>query len=146
MGIWHAPPPLFLLVITRHIIPRTPPHIFDQQSDVEALSPDFGAMEANVLATAIAAGGVEGTDDFVSRFFGPCIGIPEDPVTGSAHCTLAPFWHQRLGGRQTMRARQLSSRGGELLLEMKGDRVLISGACAFFMEGTYSLPEEVNQD
>lgn len=113
--------------------------LFNGQEEVAALSPDFSAMEANVLTTSTAADSTGG-EDFVSRFFGPCIGIPEDPVTGSAHCTLAHFWNKRLGGQRKMRARQISERGGELALEVEGERVLISGACTFFMEGSMSLP------
>ena len=96
-------------------------------------------MEANVLATAKGPGGAAGYD-FVSRFFGPLIGIPEDPVTGSAHTTLAPFWAERLG-KNAMEAMQLSPRGGELHVELSGsDRVLISGHTAFYLEGKVRVP------
>lgn len=77
-----------------------------------------------------------GRIDFVSRFFGPRAGIDEDPVTGLAHCTLAPFWSARLGGRRVMRAQQLSARGGELEMELTaGGRVLIRGHAGTTMEG-----------
>lgn len=72
--------------------------------------------------------------DFVSRYFAPHAGIPEDPVTGSAHCVLTPFWAQRLG-KTTLSARQISARGGELTVEDKGARVLISGKVAPYLEG-----------
>eukprot|EP00928_Gymnodinium_smaydae_P057240 TRINITY_DN40508_c0_g1_i1.p1 TRINITY_DN40508_c0_g1~~TRINITY_DN40508_c0_g1_i1.p1 ORF type:complete len:312 (+),score=39.72 TRINITY_DN40508_c0_g1_i1:55-990(+) len=112
--------------------------VYENASDVASLAPSFDAMEANVLATA-PAGEEASRVDFVSRFFGPLSGIPEDPVTGSAHTTLAPFWASRLG-KSAMNARQLSSRGGELHVELNGDRVLISGATAFYMEGHVKVP------
>jgi predicted PhzF superfamily epimerase YddE/YHI9 len=72
--------------------------------------------------------------DFVSRFFAPKMGINEDPVTGSAHCTLIPFWSARLG-KKKMRAKQISPRGGELFCEDRGQRVLIKGEAVEFMRG-----------
>lgn len=72
--------------------------------------------------------------DFVSRFFAPDKGVPEDPVTGSAHCALAPFWAERLG-KTTMRARQVSPRGGDLTCTVDGDRTVLSGPCALYMTG-----------
>ena len=72
--------------------------------------------------------------DFVSRYFAPHAGIPEDPVTGSAHCTLTPYWCERLG-KARLTARQISARGGELTVELAGDRVLISGQAAPYLEG-----------
>jgi len=71
--------------------------------------------------------------DFVSRFFAPNAGIPEDPVTGSAHCTLVPFWADKLN-KQVLNAKQLSKRGGELFCENKGDRVAMSGYASLFMK------------
>ena len=73
--------------------------------------------------------------DFVSRFFAPRQGVPEDPVTGSAHCTLVPFWAGRLG-RTRLVARQLSARGGEIACELAGDRVRLAGHAVTFMEGS----------
>jgi predicted PhzF superfamily epimerase YddE/YHI9 len=82
-----------------------------------------------VIATA------PGTDcDFVSRFFAPSKGIPEDPVTGSAHCTLIPYWANELG-RTALHARQISARGGELFCNLMGDRVEIAGHAALFLKG-----------
>ena len=78
--------------------------------------------------------------DFVSRFFAPKFGIPEDPVTGSAHCTLAPYWSDRLG-KDTLAARQVSRRGGDILCEVKGSRVLLSGSAVTIMVATITLPE-----
>ncbi len=77
--------------------------------------------------------------DFVSRFFAPAVGVPEDPVTGSAHCSLAPFWSERLG-KSRMHARQLSARGGELTCEVRGNRVLLTGHAVTVIEGTLELP------
>ena len=78
--------------------------------------------------------------DFVSRFFAPQIGIDEDPVTGSAHCTLVPYWSARLG-RTSLRARQVSARGGELLCEDRGDRVVLAGHAVLYLEGSMHLPD-----
>ena len=77
--------------------------------------------------------------DFVSRFFAPAAGINEDPVTGSAHCMLTPYWAQRLG-KKSMRAQQLSQRGGELWVKLKGDRVLIAGEVKPYLKGTITVP------
>jgi predicted PhzF superfamily epimerase YddE/YHI9 len=74
----------------------------------------------------------------VSRFFVPKAGIAEDPVTGSAHCTLVPFWAERLG-KSKLVAHQVSARGGELHCEHRGDRVIISGHCHLFLTGTIHL-------
>jgi predicted PhzF superfamily epimerase YddE/YHI9 len=76
--------------------------------------------------------------DFVSRYFAPAAGIPEDPVTGSTHCTLIPYWSQRLGKRELF-ARQISPRGGELFCEDRGDRVGIGGEALTYVEGTIHL-------
>ena len=74
-----------------------------------------------------------GTDvDFVSRFFAPKLGIPEDPVTGSAHCALAPYWAKRLG-KNVLSARQVSRRGGNICCELKTDRVILSGSAVTVM-------------
>ena len=73
--------------------------------------------------------------DFVSRFFAPDCGVPEDPVTGSAHCTLTPYWAEHLG-KSRLHARQISRRGGELWCELRGDRVEISGNAALYLSGS----------
>ncbi|XKH00354.1 PhzF family phenazine biosynthesis protein [Marinobacter nauticus] len=77
--------------------------------------------------------------DFVSRYFAPGAGIDEDPVTGSIHSVLTPYWAEKLG-KNTLYARQLSKRGGELRCELRGERVAIAGQAAFYMEGAVSLP------
>jgi predicted PhzF superfamily epimerase YddE/YHI9 len=76
--------------------------------------------------------------DFVSRFFAPGKGIDEDPVTGSAHCTLIPFWTER-SGKTLLHARQISKRGGELFCELRGDRVKISGRGVLYAKSTINL-------
>jgi PhzF family phenazine biosynthesis protein len=112
--------------------------VYENAADVAALRPDFGVLakldRALVIVTAPGNDGI----DFVSRCFAPAHGINEDPVTGSAHCTLIPYWAERLGKRR-LRARQISARVGDLSCEYRGDRVTIAGRCAFFMEGTIHL-------
>jgi PhzF family phenazine biosynthesis protein len=111
--------------------------VFDSAEAVRALKPDFAALKTldclGIIATA------QGDDcDFVSRFFAPRAGIDEDPVTGSAHCTLIPFWAQRLG-RTKMFACQISQRGGELFCELVGDRVRIGGKAVLYLRGEIVL-------
>ncbi|MCR4378897.1 MAG: PhzF family phenazine biosynthesis protein [Rhodospirillales bacterium] len=91
------------------------------------------------LIVTAPGGGDDGDVDFVSRFFAPRLGIPEDPVTGSAHTVLAPYWARRLG-KTAMRARQVSRRGGDLGCEIEGERVKISGRAVLFMKGEMVLP------
>jgi PhzF family phenazine biosynthesis protein len=108
--------------------------VYDREDDVRALDPDM-AMLASIGAAHAFICTAPGKDvDFVSRFFAPKQGIPEDPVTGSAHCTLTPYWSQRLN-RNPLRALQLSKRGGELFCEDRGDRVNIAGRAALYLEG-----------
>lgn len=76
--------------------------------------------------------------DFISRFFAPDKGVPEDPVTGSAHCSLTPYWSMRLG-KKTLKARQVSPRGGDLICTDAGERTILSGPCALYMSGEISL-------
>lgn len=99
----------------------------DEEEEVVRLQPDMSALSQisarGVIVTAPAAR--PGTD-FVSRFFGPAVGVPEDPVTGSAHCTLAPYWAQRLG-RTELTGYQASARGGYVRVRVAGDRVMLSG-------------------
>ena len=107
--------------------------VFETEAQVAALTPDMGKCAAfdsrGIIATA------PGRDcDFVSRFFAPAHDIPEDPVTGSAHCMLTPYWARRLG-KAAMTARQISRRGGELAVEDRGDRVRIAGRVAPYLEG-----------
>jgi PhzF family phenazine biosynthesis protein len=108
--------------------------IFDTEAEVRAIKPNMEKLAAiDRFATIITA---PGTDcDFVSRFFAPAKGVPEDPVTGSAHCTLIPYWATRLG-KTKLFARQVSPRGGELWCEHRGDRVTIAGRAVKYLEGT----------
>ncbi len=102
---------------------------------VRACSPDFAALgRLPYRGVCITAAAAESGLDFVSRFFGPGAGINEDPVTGSAHCGLAPFWGKRLG-KQVLQARQLSARGGRLECELNGDRVMIRGKTRMILKG-----------
>ncbi|GAA3157399.1 PhzF family phenazine biosynthesis protein [Planomonospora alba] len=107
----------------------------EDEEAVRAASPDFTALEAvdarGVMVTAEASG--EGAD-YVSRFFAPRVGVPEDPVTGSAHCALAPYWSARLG-RDALTGRQLSKRGGEIRTTVRGDRVELAGRAVTVLSG-----------
>jgi len=89
--------------------------------------------ELDLWGMIVTAPGDQGYD-FISRFFAPDKGVPEDPVTGSAHCTLTPFWAQRLG-KKTLKARQVSPRGGDLTCTDDGERTLIAGRSALYMKG-----------
>jgi PhzF family phenazine biosynthesis protein len=112
--------------------------LFDDADAVAALRPDFAALaELALPAVIVSARGYDGFD-FVSRFFAPANGVPEDAVSGVAHCCLAPYWAQRLGKARTV-GRQLSSRGGTVLCDYSGERVLLGGTAAIFLEGTISL-------
>jgi predicted PhzF superfamily epimerase YddE/YHI9 len=111
--------------------------IFPSEADVATLKPDFELIAGlDVFAVIVSAKGDR--VDFVSRFFAPRAGISEDPVTGSAHCTLVHYWAERLG-KAVLSARQLSPRGGELTCEMKGDRVLIAGYAVEYLRGKISV-------
>lgn len=111
--------------------------VLDDEEAVRTLAPDLDAVAGlDAFALIVTAPGKE--VDFVSRFFAPGAGIPEDPVTGSAHCTLIPYWAERLN-KKNLHALQLSKRGGELFCEDKGDRVLIGGHCAIYLSGTITL-------
>ena len=111
--------------------------VFDTEAEVRAIRPDFAAMAAlDAFAVIVSAPGDE--CDFVSRFFAPAAGIPEDPVTGSAHCTLIPYWAERLG-KTELAARQISARGGELACRLNGDRVLIAGRAVEYLRGEISV-------
>jgi PhzF family phenazine biosynthesis protein len=104
---------------------------------VKNCKPDFTLMKKHFDKIIITARG--DSADFVSRFFGPAFGVDEDPVTGSAHSQLIPFWSEKLG-KSSLKALQLSARGGELWCEqLNEERVLISGECVFYMEGVISV-------
>lgn len=117
--------------------------VFDSESEVRAVQPDFGLLKKlDCLGIIITAPG--SNCDFVSRFFAPAGGVDEDPVTGSAHCTLIPYWAQRLG-KQKLMARQVSARGGELACELMGDRVRIGGKAVLYLRGEIQL-EDARRD
>jgi PhzF family phenazine biosynthesis protein len=98
------------------------------------LAPDFALISRLDRKGLIVTAQADEDYDFVSRYFAPAQGIAEDPVTGSAHCALAPYWAQRLG-RDALRAFQASRRGGEILCRSVGSRVQLEGSCYFYMEG-----------
>ena len=109
--------------------------VFENAGAVRAIKGpgDIGRLiplDKGLIATAKG----DGPYDFISRYFAPHHGIPEDPVTGSAHCALTPFWSERLG-KTTLRARQESPRGGDLTCTDAGDRTILSGPCALYLRG-----------
>jgi len=112
--------------------------VYDSAAEIVALKPDLAAL-ANVdcWAAIVTAPGEDGVD-FVSRFFAPAQGVPEDPVTGSAHCTLVPYWAKRLG-KTAFEARQLSRRGGALRCALNGERVDIGGKAVVYLEGQIEM-------
>jgi PhzF family phenazine biosynthesis protein len=107
--------------------------VLESADAVRALRPDFAALaRVECRGTIVTAPG-DGCD-FVSRFFAPRVGIAEDPVTGSAHCVLTPYWAERLG-RAKLRARQVSARGGEIFCEDRGERVGLAGRAVLYLKG-----------
>lgn len=111
--------------------------IYESEDDVRSLKPKMECLaKLETFAVIVTAPGRR--VDFVSRFFAPRQGIPEDPVTGSAHCTLVPYWAERLK-KTELHALQVSSRGGELWCEYHGDRVVISGQAVLYLEGNICL-------
>ena len=115
--------------------------VFETEGAVKALEPDFRKVAAldcfGVIATAAGNGGI----DFVSRYFAPHAGIDEDPVTGSAHCTLVPYWSRRLG-KPKLEAHQISARGGRLSCEDRGERVSLAGRAVLYLEGRIFVPSK----
>jgi PhzF family phenazine biosynthesis protein len=111
--------------------------VYDREEDIRDLSPHMDLLKKidlrGVIVTAPGS-----SSDFVSRFFAPKLGIDEDPVTGSAHCALIPYWRGRLG-KKDLHALQLSVRGGELFCTHEGERVTISGHAVKYMEGTVHI-------
>jgi len=107
--------------------------VCETEDEVRGLTPDMAALaQVDMFAVIVTAPGRD--VDFVSRFFAPAAGVAEDPVTGSAHCTLAPYWAARLGKR-CLKARQLSRRGGELICELRDERVIMRGQAVRYLEG-----------
>lgn len=111
--------------------------VFGHEEIIRSISPNQTLLsQLDLRGVIITAPGIE--IDFVSRFFAPKYGIPEDPVTGSAHCILAPYWAKKLG-KNILTAKQLSKRGGNITCEVKADRVLLSGCAVTFMEAEISV-------
>jgi PhzF family phenazine biosynthesis protein len=107
--------------------------VYENEQEVLDISPDFTALlKIDAHGFIVTAKG--DSSDFVSRFFAPEVGVFEDPVTGSAHCNLIPFWAERLGKTELF-GRQISARGGELFCELKGDRVKIGGRAVLYLKG-----------
>jgi PhzF family phenazine biosynthesis protein len=111
--------------------------VYADEAKIANLSPDFAKVAEIEMGMVIVTAPGDRCD-FVSRFFAPGAGIPEDPVTGSAHCILAPYWAERLG-KTHMAALQISHRGGELAVELRGDRVLLTGRVAPYLQGRIRL-------
>lgn len=111
--------------------------VLPSEAQVKAIQPDMYRLTAlDGLGVIVSARG--DSSDFVSRFFAPKAGVAEDPVTGSAHCTLIPYWADRLG-KPCLHARQVSQRGGELFCELLGDQVKIAGKAVLYSEGFINL-------
>ena len=112
--------------------------VYANAAEVRAIRPDFPALnQIDVIGIIVTAPGESGAD-FVSRFFAPNCGVPEDPVTGSSHCTLVPYWAARLGKNQ-LRAKQVSPRGGDLWCELRGDRVTMAGHAVLYLRGEITV-------
>jgi predicted PhzF superfamily epimerase YddE/YHI9 len=113
--------------------------VYGSAAEVAALTPDLGALAKieDCWAAIVTAPGEDGAN-FVSRFFAPAKGVPEDPATGSSHCTLVPYWAARLRKRE-LKARQLSRRVGTLTCALKGDRVAIGGRAVLYLEGQITI-------
>ena len=105
----------------------------ESEEQLRSLNPDFGQL-AGIDARGVVVTSRSDKYDFVSRFFGPAVGVPEDPVTGSAHCALTPYWAQKLG-KNEMTAFQASARGGILKVSLRGDRVWIAGQAVTVLRG-----------
>ncbi|WP_276500566.1 PhzF family phenazine biosynthesis protein [Terrimonas pollutisoli] len=114
----------------------------NKEEDVQNANPDFTTLKKMGLKVIITAPGKK--VDFVSRFFAPVAGIDEDPVTGSAHSQLIPFWSEKTA-KKIMQARQLSQRGGDIYCEQHGDRVIMGGQCVFYMQGEIIIPAPKNK-
>jgi len=119
--------------------------VFDSAAEVAALTPDMRALGRHSAQTdlgfIVTAPAGDDAHQFVSRYFAPGHGVDEDPVTGSAHCTLAPYWADRLG-QSELAGRQISARGGTVVCRLEGERVHLGGTAVVFSHGTTYLPDE----
>ncbi len=134
-----GPRPLQSFLIERPPVPNYWMLVYETVGEVALLEPDFGRLGSNVIVTADGRE-LDPDFDFVSRYFAPASGIHEDPVTGSAHCSLAPYWSERLGKSELV-GRQISKRGGTVYCKDTGDRVLIGGYCVEYLVGSIQLPK-----
>ena len=114
-----------------------PMAVLENETEVAAVEPDFRAL-AELVPVGIIVTAPGDEVDFIARFFAPAAGIDEDPVTGSAHCILTPYWAELLG-RTKLEARQISARGAHMLCELAGERVLISGQVVPYLAGTIEI-------
>jgi PhzF family phenazine biosynthesis protein len=112
--------------------------LLESAQTVRELAPDIAAIARLDRGGVIVTAPGDDTYDFVSRYFAPAKGIPEDPVTGGAHCALVPYWAKRLG-KMEFRAFQASRRGGEIVCRLAHDRVELEGACVFYLEGEATI-------
>lgn len=112
--------------------------ILDSAKTVRELAPDMHAIAKMDRPGVIVSAACDENYDFVSRYFAPGKGIPEDPVTGAAHCMLAPYWSRRLS-KTAFRAYQASKRGGEVACRVVGDRIELEGSCVFYLEGQVEI-------
>jgi PhzF family phenazine biosynthesis protein len=111
--------------------------VLESEKEVRDLRPDFSELaQVDCEGVIVTAPGDE--VDFVSRFFAPRMGIPEDPVTGAAHSTLTPYWAERLG-KNRLTARQVSERGGDLWCKLEDDRVEIAGHAVLYVKGLLNI-------
>ena len=111
--------------------------VFDNEATVRAITPNQALLgQLDLRGVIITAPGID--VDFVSRFFAPKFGVPEDPVTGSAHCELAPYWANKLG-KNILTAKQVSKRGGNITCEVRANRVFLSGCAVTFMEAEIAV-------
>ena len=111
----------------------------ESEAVIRELDPDFARLKSLPVRGVIVTSRADSPQfDFVSRFFAPRVGVPEDPVTGSAHCVLIPYWADVLGKKE-LHALQLSKRGGELFCVDAGERVKISGRAVLYLEGTINV-------
>lgn len=108
--------------------------VFETQNDIENLNPNMEALKAFSKRGVLCTAPGDGEIDFVSRCFFPSIGVPEDPVTGSAHCMMTPYWSDKLN-KTSLSAHQISARGGKLLCELADDRIHITGNACLYMKG-----------
>jgi len=136
IGLGHGLSPVSVLQIEDNYFA-----VYESEEEVRRVVPNVALLEAlHPSGVAITAPGRHA--DFVSRYFAPSYGIPEDPVTGSTHCSLAPYW-SRILGKASLHAQQVSERGGELWCEPAGDRVIIKGKAVLTLQGSLLIDNAV---